>query len=112
MGIRFPLFGTDSSYLWGQRGRGLGEEKHRFPQLTEKRGGGSGGGIPPAPGVAISVRISVCQLLHDPIGGGVRKNLKLGEGVVTPSRGSGGQEEPQTGGGAKRSYFLLPTFLW
>ena len=60
-----------------------------FPLLTEKRRGGSGGEIRLAPGVVSSVCISVCHPLHDPIGGGVRRNLKLGEGVVTPSRGSG-----------------------
>jgi len=44
---------------------------------VEREVGGSGGGIPPAPGVASSVCISVCQLPHRIFGGGVRKTHDL-----------------------------------
>ena len=74
--------------LWDREVGVWGRRNFASPRITEKRGGGSGGGILPAPGVVSAVRISVCHPLHDSLGGGVRRNLKLGEGVVTPSRGS------------------------
>jgi len=49
MGTRFPLFGTDSSYLWGQRGRVWGRRYLASPRITGKRRGGLGGEIPLSP---------------------------------------------------------------
>jgi hypothetical protein len=45
------------------------------------------------PQTLVPVCNSVCQPPHRILGGGVRRNLKLGEGVVTPSRGSGRQRK-------------------
>jgi len=39
------IFGDREERVWGRR-------YFASPRITEKRGGGSGGGIPPAPGVA------------------------------------------------------------
>ena len=57
------------------------------PGLQKREVGVPGEGFLHPPGV-VSVHINVCQLPHRILGGGVRKTLKLGEGVVTPSRGS------------------------
>jgi hypothetical protein len=84
MGIRFPLFGTYSSYLWGQRSGGLGEEKLRLPQDYRKERWGSWGRDSSLPQSVSSVRNSVSQPPHEPLGGGVRKTLKLGEGAEPP----------------------------
>jgi len=82
--------------LWNRGVKVWRRGRFPFSRITGKRRGGLGGGILPSPGVVSSVCNSVCQPLHRILGGGVRRTLKLGEGVVTPSRGS------------EREGFLLP----
>jgi len=77
----------------GSRGEGLEEGTLPLLQDYRKEKRGFRGRDSSLPRGVIPVCNSVCHPLHDPIGGGVRKTLKLGEGV-------------------KGSYFLLPTFLW
>ena len=84
MGTLLPLFGTYSSYLWGQRSGGRGEEIPRLPQDYGKERWGFRGRDSSLPRRVVPVRNSVCQLPHEPIGGGVRRNLKLGEGAEPP----------------------------
>jgi len=91
------LDGNTSPIVWNlfflQRSGGLGERILPLLQSYGKEEKGFWGRDSSLPQTVVPVRNSVCQFPHDPIGGGVRRILKQGEG-------------------AKRSYFLLPTFLW
>jgi len=80
MGIRFPSFGTHSSYPQGQRSGGRGEEKLRFPQITEKRGGGLGGEIPLSPKLSAPYVLAYVSSLTEYLGEGSGGTSNWGRG--------------------------------
>ena len=62
----------------------LGEEILRLPLDYGKEERGFWGRDSSRPQTLVPVHISVCQPPHDPLGGGGRRNLKLGEGAEPP----------------------------
>jgi len=84
MGIRFPLLGTYCAYPMEQRGEGLEEGTLPLLQIYGKEERGFWGRDSSRPQTVVPVHISVCHPPHDSLGGGVRRNLKLGEGAEPP----------------------------
>ena len=84
IGIRFPSFGTHSSYPQGERSGGRGERKPPLPPDYRKERWGLRGRDSSLPRSVVPARNSVCQPPHRILGGGVRRNLKLGEGAEPP----------------------------
>ena len=78
------MFGTYSAHPLGQRSRGRGERKPPLPPAYRKEERGFWGRDSSRPQSVVPVHINVCQPLHEPFGGGVGRNLKLGEGAEPP----------------------------